>query len=74
MTIPKKVVSPAEAGVQREYNDLRILDSRLHGNDLKEHFKTFYEIIKFNRTQICAENTDKNFFFLHPEDLFSSVS
>ena len=50
--ISQKVVAPARAGVQKECNYLRILDSRLHGNDPKEHFKTFDEIIKFNRTQI----------------------
>jgi len=33
---------PAKAGIQ---NYLKILDSRLRGNDAKGHFKTFYEAI-----------------------------
>jgi len=33
---------PAKAGIQ---NHLKILDSRLRGNDAKEGFKTFYETI-----------------------------
>ena len=34
---------PAKAGIQ---NYLKILDSRLRGNDVKGRFKTFYETIK----------------------------
>jgi hypothetical protein len=34
---------PAKAGIQ---NQLKILDSRLRGNDPKGGFKTFYETIK----------------------------
>jgi hypothetical protein len=34
---------PAKAGIQ---NHLKILDSRLRGNDAKGGFKTFYETIK----------------------------
>ena len=34
---------PAKAGIQ---NYLKILDSRLRGNDVKRCFKTFYETIK----------------------------
>jgi hypothetical protein len=34
---------PAKAGIQ---NHLKILDSRLRGNDDKEGFKTIYETIK----------------------------
>ena len=33
---------PAKAGIQ---NYLKKLDSRLHGNDVKRHFKTLYETI-----------------------------
>jgi hypothetical protein len=33
---------PAKAGIQ---NHLKILDSRLRGNDAKGDFKTFYETI-----------------------------
>jgi len=33
---------PAKAGIQ---NHLKILDSRLRGNDVKERFKAFYETI-----------------------------
>jgi len=47
---------PAKAGIQ---NYLKTLDSRLRGNDAKEHFKTFYEtiIFKFGHgfTQIFTE-------------------
>ena len=46
MMILKKVVSPAEAGVQRRSNYLIILDSRFHGNEQKEYFHTFYELIR----------------------------
>jgi hypothetical protein len=35
---------PAKAGIQKH---LKILDSRLRGNDVTEGFKTFYETIKF---------------------------
>jgi len=45
LTNPKKVrnsVMPAKAGIQ---NHLKILDSRLRGNDAKDGFKTFYEAI-----------------------------
>jgi hypothetical protein len=35
---------PAKAGIQ---NRLKILDSRLRGNDAKGCFKTFYETIIF---------------------------
>jgi hypothetical protein len=34
---------PAKAGIQ---NYLKILDSRLRGNDVKGRFKTYYETIK----------------------------
>ena len=37
-------VMPAKAGIQ---NYLKILDSRLRGNDIKGRLKTFYETIKF---------------------------
>ena len=36
-------VMPAKAGIQ---NYLKILDSRLRGNDVKGRFKTYYETIK----------------------------
>ena len=36
-------VTPAQAGV---HNSIKILDSRLRGNDRKERFSTFYESIK----------------------------
>ncbi len=35
---------PAKAGI---HNYLKIMDSRLHGYDVKGRFKTFYETIKF---------------------------
>ena len=34
---------PAKAGIQ---NYLKILDSRLRGNDVKGRFKTYYETTK----------------------------
>jgi hypothetical protein len=37
---------PAKAGIQ---NHLKILDSRLRGNDAKGGFKTFYETINIER-------------------------
>ena len=37
---------PAKAGIQ---NHLKILDSRLRGNDVKGRFKTFYETINIER-------------------------
>ena len=37
------VVTPAKAGVQ---NPLNFLDSRLHGNDRKRRFSTFYDTVK----------------------------
>jgi len=37
---------PAKAGIQ---NHLKILDSRLRGNDVQGHFKTFYETINSNK-------------------------
>jgi len=40
---------PANAGVQ---NHLKILDSRLHGNDAIGGFKTFYETIKIEGQRI----------------------
>ena len=42
---------PAKAGIQ---NYLKILDSRLRGNDVKGRFKTFYETIniKFGKTRV----------------------
>jgi hypothetical protein len=36
---------PAKAGIQ---NHLKILDSRLRGNDPKGGFKTFYETINID--------------------------
>ena len=36
---------PAKAGIQ---NYLKILDSRLRGNDVKGRFKTFYETINID--------------------------
>jgi hypothetical protein len=36
---------PAKAGIQ---NHLKILDSRLRGNDAKGGFKTFYETINID--------------------------
>ena len=38
---------PAKAGIQ---NYLKILDSRLRGNDAKRGFKTFYETINIRRS------------------------
>jgi hypothetical protein len=40
---------PAKAGIQ---NHLKILDSRLGGNDAKEGFKTFYETINIRRSML----------------------
>ena len=37
---------PAKAGIQ---NHLKLLDSRLRGNDVKGRFKTFYETINIGR-------------------------
>jgi hypothetical protein len=37
-----QAVTPAKAGVQKR---LKGLDSRLRGNDKKERFLTFYEIV-----------------------------
>jgi len=39
-----KSVMPAKAGIQ---NYLKILDSRLRGNDVKGRIKTFYDTINF---------------------------
>ena len=45
-----------KTGVQRTYNYLKGLDSGFRRNDRKAYLQTFYEIIKFNRTQIYADN------------------
>jgi hypothetical protein len=37
---------PAKAGIQKH---LKILDSRLRGNDAKGDFKTFYQSIKIEK-------------------------
>ena len=42
---------PAKAGIQ---NHLKILDSRLRGNDAKGGFKTFYETINIERSILIA--------------------
>jgi hypothetical protein len=49
-------VTPAEAGVQ---NPLKSLDSRFHGNDRKERFRTFYEIVKLDDLKTSALNLGK---------------
>ena len=44
---------PAKAGIQ---NYLRILDSRLRGNDAKGGFKTFYETINIRYSAVrCSQ-------------------
>jgi hypothetical protein len=40
MTASQEAVTPAEAGVQER---LLFLDSRFHGNDRKERFRSFYK-------------------------------
>jgi hypothetical protein len=42
---------PAKAGIQ---NYLKILDSRLRGNDVKGGFKTFYETIKSSNFELVS--------------------
>ena len=42
---------PAKAGIQ---NHLKILDSRLRGNDVKGRFKTFYEAINVEHRIIMS--------------------
>ena len=49
---------PAKAGIQ---NYLKILGSRLRGNDAKGHFKSFYEIIKFYKKFSLAKGSQINF-------------
>jgi hypothetical protein len=44
--VSQKVVIPAQAGIQGICKALKRLDSRFRGNDKKEVFRTFYEIIK----------------------------
>jgi hypothetical protein len=47
LTVSQKAltaVTPAKAGVQKP---LLSLDSRLHGNDRKRRFVTFYEAVNF---------------------------
>ena len=44
---------PAKAGIQ---NYLKTLDPCLHGNDVKERFKTFYETIKIKKIKQKIEN------------------
>jgi hypothetical protein len=41
-----KAVIPAKAGIQPISNQFKTLDSRFHGNDPKDQFSTFDEIIK----------------------------
>ena len=50
---------PAKAGIQ---NHLKILGSRLRGNDAKGSFKTFYEAIniKFRLTQVRGGSKIQN--------------
>jgi len=48
---------PAKAGIQ---NHLKILDSRLRGNDAKGGFKTFYETIKFD-LKLLKDNPQEEF-------------
>jgi len=40
---------PAKAGIQ---NYLKILDSRLRGNDVQGRFETFYETIRFKSFEV----------------------
>ena len=42
----QKVVTPAKAGVQKNYNYFKILDSGFRRNDVTRVSATFYEPIK----------------------------
>jgi len=42
---------PAKAGIQ---NYLKILDSRLRGNDAKRGFMTFYDTINVRRSSVLS--------------------
>ena len=45
---------PAKAGIQKY---LKILDSRLRGNDAKGRFKTFYETINFIHSPFLSQRS-----------------
>ncbi len=48
MMVSHKVVMPAQAGIQRNGNLLKILDSRFRGNDNLKRFLTFCEAIIYD--------------------------
>jgi hypothetical protein len=46
LMVPQKIVMPAQAGIQSLVNSLKLLDSRLRGNDEWSEFPTFCCSIK----------------------------
>ena len=51
-----KTVIPAQAGIQANPNLSKTLDSRFHGNDGNGCFRTFYELVKFDKLVISPSN------------------
>ncbi len=73
MMASQKVVIPAEAGIQRVSNNMKRLDSRLHGNDGKTFYQTFFDSVNVGRwsfytisllSAVLAMKTKENAFTL----------